>query len=87
MIRRLLPALIAAEMALALILLAVQERRVWVEVGYGLEQWITDGFAGETDQIVVIAGVPFQVAGSTNILRIAPCDESLIIRTDPESWS
>jgi uncharacterized protein len=33
-----------------LILLAVQERRVWVEVGYGLEQWITDGFAGETSR-------------------------------------
>lgn len=31
-----------------LILLAVKERRVWIEVGYGLEQWITDGFAGET---------------------------------------
>jgi uncharacterized protein len=31
-----------------LILLAVNERRVWTEVGYGLEQWITDGYAGET---------------------------------------
>ena len=29
-----------------LILLAMKERRVRVEVGYGLEQWITDGFAG-----------------------------------------
>jgi uncharacterized protein len=34
----------------ALILLAVKERRVWIEVGYGLEQWITDGFAGETSR-------------------------------------
>jgi uncharacterized protein len=33
-----------------LILLAVKERKVWVEVGYGLEQWITDGFAGETSR-------------------------------------
>jgi uncharacterized protein len=33
-----------------LILVAVQERRVWIEVGYGLEQWITDGFAGETSR-------------------------------------
>jgi uncharacterized protein len=31
-----------------LILLALKERRVWIEVGYGLEQWITDGYAGET---------------------------------------
>jgi len=31
-----------------LILLALKERQVWIEVGYGLEPWITDGFAGET---------------------------------------
>lgn len=33
-----------------LILLALNERSVWVEVGYGLEQWITDGYAGETSR-------------------------------------
>ncbi|MGE3704573.1 MAG: YgcG family protein, partial [Vicinamibacterales bacterium] len=33
-----------------LILLALDERRVWIEVGYGLEQWITDGFAGQTSR-------------------------------------
>jgi uncharacterized protein len=33
-----------------LILLAVKERKVWIEVGYGLEQWITDGFSGETSR-------------------------------------
>ena len=33
-----------------LILVAVKERRVEIEVGYGLEQWITDGFAGETSR-------------------------------------
>ena len=32
----------------ALIVLAVAERSVWIEVGYGLEPFITDGFAGET---------------------------------------
>ncbi|SMO76244.1 pyruvate kinase [Paracoccus laeviglucosivorans] len=42
------------------------------------------GFANETNQIVVMAGVPFNQAGTTNILRIAPCDERLIYRTDPE---
>ncbi|RWR11458.1 pyruvate kinase [Paenirhodobacter populi] len=42
------------------------------------------GFADETQQIVVIAGVPFNVQGTTNILRVAPCDERLIFRTDPE---
>ncbi|MCB2111476.1 pyruvate kinase [Albidovulum sp.] len=42
------------------------------------------GFATEKDQIVVTAGVPFNVKGTTNILRVAPCDERLIFRTDPE---
>ena len=42
------------------------------------------GFAGETDQIVLTAGVPFNVQGTTNILRVAPCDERLISRVDPE---
>jgi len=31
-----------------LIVLALDERRVRIEVGYGLEEFITDGFAGET---------------------------------------
>jgi uncharacterized protein len=30
-----------------LVLLAVRDRRVWMEVGYDLEQFITDGLAGE----------------------------------------
>jgi pyruvate kinase len=42
------------------------------------------GFATESDQIVITAGVPFNVPGTTNILRVAPCDERLIYRTDPE---
>jgi uncharacterized protein len=33
-----------------LILLALKERRLWIEVGYGLEGWITDGYAGETSR-------------------------------------
>jgi len=42
------------------------------------------GYATKTDQIVVTAGVPFNVPGSTNILRVAPCDEGLILPADPE---
>ncbi len=41
------------------------------------------GYATTTDQIVVTAGVPFNTAGTTNILRVAPCDERLIYATDP----
>jgi pyruvate kinase len=44
---------------------------------------VRQGYAEETDQIVVIAGVPFNVPGTTNILRVAPCKESLIYATDP----
>ena len=43
----------------------------------------TEGFATTEDQILVVAGVPFNVAGSTNILRIAPCDENLIFSSEP----
>ncbi|UXX84893.1 pyruvate kinase [Roseovarius pelagicus] len=41
------------------------------------------GYATTQDQIVVTAGVPFNVPGTTNILRVAPCQESLIYATDP----
>lgn len=43
-----------------------------------------EGFANEEDFVVVTAGVPFNVPGSTNILRVAPCDERLIFAADPE---
>ncbi|MFZ5963394.1 pyruvate kinase [Thalassococcus sp. BH17M4-6] len=41
------------------------------------------GYATAQDQIVVTAGVPFNTSGTTNILRVAPCDERLIYHTDP----
>ena len=43
-----------------------------------------EGFANAEDLIVVAAGVPFNVPGTTNILRVAPCDERLIFSSDPE---
>ena len=43
-----------------------------------------EGFASEEDHVVVLAGVPFNEPGSTNILRVAPCDERLIFAADPE---
>ncbi|WP_425093956.1 pyruvate kinase [Tropicimonas sp. S265A] len=43
----------------------------------------TEGFAEESDQIIVVAGVPFNQPGSTNILRVAPCEERLIFATEP----
>jgi pyruvate kinase len=43
-----------------------------------------DGFADATDHIVVTAGIPFNQPGSTNILRVVPCEERLIFSTDLE---
>jgi uncharacterized protein len=37
-----------------LITVAVKEHKVWIEVGYGLEPYITDGFAGETARLYMI---------------------------------
>ena len=42
----------------------------------------SNGFAQPEDSVVVTAGVPFNVSGSTNILRVAPCEESLIFGPD-----
>jgi pyruvate kinase len=44
----------------------------------------SEGFATEKEFIVVTAGVPFNVQGTTNILRVAPCDERLIYRAEAE---
>jgi uncharacterized protein len=61
-----------------LILLALNERRVWIEVGYGLEEFVTDGYAGETTREVMTPEFrqgrygPGLLAGTTRIIgRIA----------------
>lgn len=43
-----------------------------------------EGFATDKDRIIVTAGIPFGVPGSTNILRIAPVNEKLIFEGEPE---
>ena len=43
-----------------------------------------EGYVVPTDRIVVTAGVPFNTPGSTNILRVAPCEERLIFSGEPE---
>jgi pyruvate kinase len=43
-----------------------------------------DGFAARGDNIIVTAGVPFNVPGTTNILRVAPVDERRIYEGSPE---
>jgi pyruvate kinase len=46
-----------------------------VEAARAARAW---GFANEEDKIVVTAGVPFNTPGSTNILRVATCNERAI---------
>jgi pyruvate kinase len=43
-----------------------------------------EGFATEEDRIVVTAGVPFNTPGSTNILRVALCNERAIFEGGSE---
>ena len=42
------------------------------------------GFAERSEFIVVTAGIPFNTPGSTNILRVAPCDEAKIFAGEVE---
>ncbi|SDW78528.1 pyruvate kinase [Albimonas donghaensis] len=42
------------------------------------------GFASDADRIVVVAGIPFNTSGTTNILRVAPVDERAIYEGEPE---
>jgi len=58
-----------------LILLAVHERRVRIEVGYGLEEFVTDGFAGEVIRQQMLPSFrsgeygPGLLAGVTAVVR------------------
>ena len=45
---------------------------------------LAQDMATKRDMIVVTAGVPFNTPGSTNILRVAPCEEKLIFASETE---
>ncbi|WP_394180427.1 pyruvate kinase [Yoonia maritima] len=49
-----------------------------VRAAIGLE------LATKEDMVVITAGVPFNTPGSTNILRVAPCDERLIFPAEAD---
>lgn len=46
-------------------------------VGSGIRHAVDDGFAKEGEHIVITAGVPFNVPGTTNILRVARIGEKI----------
>ncbi|QFT94861.1 Pyruvate kinase [Roseovarius sp. THAF9] len=45
---------------------------------------LKQGYATENDQVIVTAGVPFNVPGTTNILRVAPCNQKELSSTDQD---
>jgi pyruvate kinase len=45
---------------------------------------LDQNLATKDDMVVITAGVPFNTPGSTNILRVAPCDESLIFPAEAD---
>ena len=51
---------------------------------YAVRAAKAEGLATEKDMVVVTAGVPFNTPGSTNILRVAPCEERLIHSSETE---
>jgi uncharacterized protein len=59
----------------ALIVLAVDDRQVRIEVGYGLEGFVTDGFAGETSRDTMVPYFrrgeygPGLLAGATRVAQ------------------
>lgn len=84
-----------------LIVLALDDRQVWIETGYGLEGFITDGFAGDTSRGMVpffragdygrglLAGattVAGRIAQGRNVnLELVPVQAPAAERRDPRS--
>jgi pyruvate kinase len=52
--------------------------RFSLAVGNAIRAARADGFAETGDNVVVIAGVPFNVPGTTNVLQVAPIDEGMV---------
>jgi len=50
----------------------------------GVRGALQQGVVTKEDMVVITAGVPFNTPGSTNILRVAPCDESLIVPAEAD---
>ena len=45
---------------------------------------LKQGYATEEDLVIVTAGVPFNVPGTTNILRVAPCNQKELSSTEQD---
>jgi uncharacterized protein len=73
----------------ALLVVAVKDRRVRVEVGYGLEEFITDGYAGETRDLMLQyfrrgEYGPGLLAGSTRLINRVAARRGVRLEEVPE---
>jgi uncharacterized protein len=75
----------------ALIVLAVDDRRVRIEVGYGLEGYITDGYAGQTIRELMLPAFrngqygPGLLAGTTRIINRIATEQGVTLQDVPQS--
>jgi uncharacterized protein len=73
-----------------LILVAVNDRRVQIEVGYDLEQFITDGYAGEVSRTVMAPYFargeygPGLVEGATRVIARIATGRGVTLTTVPQ---
>lgn len=75
----------------ALIVVAVDDRRVRIEVGYGLEGYITDGYAGQTIRELMLPAFrsgqygPGLLAGATRIINRIATEQGVTLQDVPQS--
>jgi uncharacterized protein len=73
----------------ALVVLAVDDRQVRIEVGYGLEGFVTDGFAGETSRDTMVPFFrrgeygPGLLAGATRVAQRIAAGRNVAIEVAP----
>jgi uncharacterized protein len=74
-----------------LIVVAVEDRRVRIEVGYGLEGFVTDGYAGQTIRELILPAFrsgqygPGLVAGTTRIINRIAEQRGVTLRDVPST--
>jgi uncharacterized protein len=75
----------------ALIVVAVEDRRVRIEVGYGLEGYITDGYAGQTIRELMLPAFrngqygQGLLAGTTRVINRIATEQGVTLQDVPQS--
>ena len=75
----------------ALIVVAVEDRRVRIEVGYGLEGYITDGYAGQTIRELMLPAFrngqygQGLLAGTTRVINRIATEQGVTLQDVPQT--